>query len=166
MDDEHEHIMEYPAWREAISRLVRERRLEPEIVFDYAELYELFMIERPLPETPLGKAEKLKLQFLAQFKEFQAALLTEYQVALGNVRGIGYRIVPPADQTSWAEENGVGDMRKAIRKLSTRLTNVSLADLTIQDRRANADALARLGMLGGMLKQVREFKVIPPADEE
>jgi hypothetical protein len=167
MDDEDDHLtQQYPAWREAISRLVRDKRLMPDTLFEFAELYELFLIKRPLPSTPLAEAEKLKLQFLAQFVDFEEALLTEHQVALANVRGVGYRIVPPAEQTTWAERHGIAEVRKAVRKLSDRLTNVDFIALGAEDRKANADALARLGMLGGMLKQATEFKLFPTDKEE
>jgi|SRR5580693_1647877 hypothetical protein len=165
MDDDH-LTQQYPAWREAITRLVRDHRLQPDALFEFAELYDLFLIKRPLPTTPLAEAEKLKLQFLAQFVEFEEALLTEHQVALTNVRGVGYRIVPPHEQTAWAERHGIGEVRKAVRKLSDRLTNVDFVALGAEDRKANADALARLGMLGGMLKQATEFKLLPPDKEE
>lgn len=165
MDDEHDPIMEYPAWRAAISQLVRDKRLNPGAVFEFAELYDLFMLKQPQPDTPMREADRAKLLFLGQFAGFEEALLTEHQVALANIRGVGYRIVPPSEQTSWAENQGIGDVRKAVKKLSNRLTNVSFDALTSHERRANADALARLGMLGGMLKQVTEFKLRPPDDE-
>lgn len=169
MDDneDSDHLMQqYPAWREAVSRLVREHRLQSGALFEFPELYELFLIKRPLPTTPLAEAEKLKLQFLAQFVEFEEALLIEHQVALANVRGVGYRIVPPAEQTTWAERHGIAEVRKAVRKLSDRLTNVDFVALGADDRKANADALARLGMLGGMLKQATEFKLFGSTDKE
>jgi hypothetical protein len=161
MDDEHEHVQQYPAWRDAITRLLRDKRLSPDTLFEFSELYELFQIKQPLPSTPLGEAEKLKLQFLAQFVEFEEALLVEHQVALANVRGVGYRIVAPHEQTAWAERHGISEVRKAVRKLSNRLMNVDFVALGAEDRKSNADALARLGMLGGMLKQVTQFKLFP-----
>jgi hypothetical protein len=168
MDDERDdHLtQQYPAWREAVTRLVRDHRLKPDTLFEFAELYELFLIKRPLPTTPLAEAEKAKLQFLAQFVEFEEALLTEHQVALANVRGVGYRIVPPAEQTAWAERHGISEVRKAVRKLSERLTNVDYTAIGADERKANADALARLGMLGGMLKQATEFKLFPKKEDE
>jgi len=110
--------------------------------------------------TPADLA-KLELQYLSQLNGFQTALLEEHQVALANVKGEGYRIVAPHEQTPWAERQGIADVRKAIRKLATRLTNVDFAQLGTEDRKANADALARLGMMGGMVKQIVEFKLTP-----
>lgn len=166
MDDDEHLTQQYPAWRAAVSRVVRECRLKPGTLFEFAELYDLFLIKRPLPTTTLAEAEKLKLQFLGQFVEFEDALLTEHQVALANVRGVGYRIVPPAEQTAWAERQGIAEVRKAVRKLSDRLTNVDFVALGAEERKANADALARLGMLGGMLKQATEFKLFPKKDDD
>jgi hypothetical protein len=151
-----EHLLQqYPAWREAIKAFMDERFAPGDTVsFDW--LYEHFLIARPAGTTALADAQKAELQFLAQYKAFEDALLTEHQIALSNVRGVGYRIVPSAEQTRWAEDSGVTDVKKAIRKLGDRLTNVDLAQLTQDQRRENADALARLAMLSGMVKKTVE----------
>jgi hypothetical protein len=165
MDDERDddQLMEYPAWREAINRLVKAKRLTPGTLFTHRELYEMFMVKYPEREIPIKPTElaKLELQYLAQLKGFETTLLEEHQVALANVKGEGYRIVPPQEQTPWAERQGINEVRKAIRKLANRLTNVDFVQLGTEARKANADALARLGMMGGMIKQVTEFKLSP-----
>lgn len=151
-----EHLLQqYPAWREAIKSFIGERFAQGDTV-SFEWLYEHFLIVRPDGTTPLADAQKAELQFLSQFKAFEDALLTEHQIALSNVRGVGYRIVPAAEQTRWAEESGVSEVKKAIRKLGDRLTNVDLAQLTQDQRRENADALARLAMLSGMVKRTVE----------
>jgi hypothetical protein len=153
-----EHLLQqYPAWREAIKAFMQERFAAGDTVtFDW--LYEHFLIQRPAGSTLLADAQKAELQFLSQFKNFEDALLTEHQIALTNVRGVGYRIVPAAEQTRWAEEEGVGQVKKAIRKLGDRLTNVDLVQITNEQRKENADALARLAMLSGMVKSAVERK--------
>jgi hypothetical protein len=166
MDDEHD-IMQYPAWREAIARLVKDKRLQPGTLFTHRELYDMFMVkypERDVPITP-GELAKLELQYLSQLKGFESALLEEHQIALASVKGEGYRIVLPREQTPWAERQGISEVRKAIRKLGTRLTNVDFLQLGPEDRKANADALARLGMMSGMVKQVSEFKLVASSDD-
>lgn len=169
MDDERDddnEPLEYPPWREAIKRLFKAKRLTPGTVFTHRELYDMFMIKYPERDVPISPAElaKVELQYLSQLKGFETALLEEHQVALANVKGEGYRIVPPHEQTPWAERQGIAEVRKAIRKLTHRLTNVDFTQLGTEDRKANADALARLGMMGGMVKQIVEFKLPPTSD--
>lgn len=151
-----EHLLQqYPAWREAIKAFMQ-ARFAPGDTIDFGWLYDNFLITRPVGTTTLAEAQRAELQFLSQFKAFEDALLTEHQIALSNVRGVGYRIVPPAEQTTWAEGQGVQDVKKAIRKLGDRLTNVDLVQLTAEGRKENADALARLAMLSGMVKRTVE----------
>jgi hypothetical protein len=168
MDHDDDTVMQYPAWREAITRLSKSNRLAPGILFTHRELYEMFIVKYPERDIPITPAElaKLELQYLNQLQGFQTALLQEHQVALANVKGEGYRIVKPSEQTPWAERQGVNEIRKAIRKLAERLTNVDFLALGAEDRKVNADALARLGMLGGMLKQATEFKLFPADKDE
>ena len=156
-------VMQYPAWRQAIKQLVNDKRLTPGALFTHRELHDLFIIKYPERDVAITPADlaKSELQYLSQLNGFQTALLEEHQVALANVKGEGYRIVAPHEQTPWAERQGIADVRKAIRKLATRLTNVDFAQLGTEDRKANADALARLGMMGGMVKQIVEFKLTP-----
>ena len=166
MDDEQDDddgVMQYPAWRQAIKQLVNDKRLTPGALFTHRELHDLFIFKYPERDVAITPADlaKLELQYLSQLNGFQTALLEEHQVALANVKGEGYRIVAPHEQTPWAERQGIADVRKAIRKLATRLTNVDFAQLGTEDRKANADALARLGMMGGMVKQIVEFKLTP-----
>lgn len=152
-------LQQYPAWREAIKAFMQERFAPGDTVsFDW--LYDHFLIKRPGGSTLLADAQKAELQFLSQFKQFEDALLTEHQIALTNVRGVGYRLVPPAEQTRWAEDSGVTEVKKAIRKLGDRLTNVDLVQLTNEQRKENADALARMAMLSGLIKSAVERKSV------
>lgn len=98
-----EHLLQqYPAWREAIKIFMADGFAAGDVV-SFEWLYEHFLIARPIGTTSLADAQKAELQFLSQFKSFEDALLTEHQIALSNVRGVGYRIVPAAEQTRWAD---------------------------------------------------------------
>lgn len=152
-------LQQYPAWREAIKAFM-EGKFAPGDTITFDWLYEKFLIQRPIGTSLLADAQKAELQFLSQFKSFEDALLTEHQIALTNVRGVGYRVVPPGEQTGWAEGQGVGEVKKAVRKLADRLTNIDLTQLTTEQRRENADALARLAMLSGMVKATVEHQSV------
>jgi hypothetical protein len=150
-------VQQYPEWREAIKKFTQQAFASGDVL-TFEWLYGAFGIARPLPTTQLADAQKAELRFLSQYKEFEDALLREHQIALANVRGVGYRLVPPSEQTGWAEQSGVGEIKKAVRKLGDRLTNVDLTRLSVAGRKENADALARLAMLSGMTKHAVEFK--------
>jgi hypothetical protein len=152
-------VQQYPAWREAVKRVISEKYTAGDVL-DFAWLYDAFLIDRPTPETPLADAQKAELRFLGHFKDFEEALLTEHQIALSNVRGVGYRIVAAGEQTGWAEDQGTQEVKKALRKLRDRLTNVDLLQLNAEQRKQNADALARLAMMAGMTKSFAEKKSV------
>ena len=143
----------HPAWRQAIKDFVS-AEFKPGHVLDYDWLYAHFKIPQPSGSSSLNDAEQAQLRFLSAFKNFEETLLTDHQTALQNVRGIGYRIVPPKDQTEWAEKDGFSEIRKAYRKLGDRLSNVAIDQLSAEDRKKNADALARYAMLKAMVKRV------------
>lgn len=165
MSEPSDHLVQqYPAWREAL-RSFAAQKFKPGDVLTFDWLYAAFLIKRPAKDTPLSEAQSAELQFLSQFKSFEDALLTEQQIALANVRGVGYRVVPPAEQTGWAEREGIIEIKRAIRKLGDRLTNVDLVALDGDQRKQNADALARLGMMGGMLRTNTERRSVMKPDD-
>lgn len=143
----------HPIWRQAIQDFI-DAKFSPGDTVTHDWLYEHFRIDRPRPATPLEIAQKAELQFLSSFKAFEECLLEDYQIALASVRGVGYKLVPPKEQTAWAEKDGYGEIRRAYRRLGSRLSNVDMAQLTVDERKQNADAMARFAMLKTMVKQV------------
>lgn len=156
MTDQPDHLTQlHPAWRQAVTTFFL-GEFKPDHVLTFDWLYENFAIERPTLQTPLGAAQKAELAFLGQFKNFEDCLLREHTVALSNVRGVGYRIVAPEQQSAWAERNGIAELRKAARKLGDRLVYVDIKRLSDPQRRENADALARFSMFTGMVENLTE----------
>lgn len=151
MDADDGMMQQHPAWREAVHRF-REQGFRAGDVLAFDWLFDAFGVIRPSPDTPLAEAQRSELEFLSGFKAFEDVLLGEYQIALANVRGVGYRVVPPAEQTAWAEGQGKLELKRALRKMHDRLANVDLGQLDAGQRRENADALARLAQLSGMAK--------------
>jgi hypothetical protein len=148
-----EDVALFPAWREGLRRFMSAGFNAGDSI-EHQWFYDAFGIDMPTPETPCKDAEKAKLQWLGAFETLREHLLTEHQIALASVRGYGYRVVPPGDQTKWAEGEGMDDIKSAARKMGMRLTNVNLSVLDADRRRENADALARLSMLSGMVKRL------------
>jgi hypothetical protein len=162
-DASDEDLQLYPAWREAVEKFLG-AGFEPDKVIQIDWFYAALSIEKPAPEMPLRDAEKLKAAFLGEFERMRSALLVEHNIALDNVWGKGYRIVPSTEQTDWAEREGHTDVKRSLKKLGTRLSFVDLTALSEKQRRDNADALARFSLLTGMVDDVRRRKVIAPSD--
>lgn len=97
--------------------------------------------------TDLESAQRLQFIRLARIEAFKGELLLDHQIYIENVRGEGYRVVPPKDQSSAAEEFTRRTIAQAISKGICVAKNVNREALTDAERRENADAIARLANL-------------------
>ena len=147
MDDDDLEL--YPAWREALKRW-------PSAGFTWGDtvphewFYEAFALPVVVDTMTVKQAEVIRLKFLGQFESFRRALLEEHRMDLANVRGYGYEIVTPAEASRRAFDDGIAEIKKTLRTLARRLTFVPLGQLTDEQRRENADLLARSSTLRRM----------------
>ena len=152
-----EHLLElHPKWREAEKDFL-DGGFGPGDTVSYDWLYEKFGIERPTGTTLLEQAQRAELLFLGNFKSLEGALLKDHQIALKNVRGVGYMVVAPGDQTKWADHEGMTDIKKGIRKMAGRIANVDLTALDSDQRRENADYLAKVAALRAMVRESKKI---------
>jgi hypothetical protein len=149
----------YPVLKEAIKSLEKEGRTYGDTL-SLEWLYKEFGIDMPRPGTPYHEAEKAMFKFLSVFKQFEKEMLENKQMALANIRTKGYRIVPPNEQTKWSEEDGIKTIKKALKLMYIRQTNVAFDLLTSEERKDNADSLARLSMLKVMVDKTSR-KLLP-----
>jgi len=161
-DELDENLELYPSWRQALVNF-RDAGFAFGDILPHTWLYEQFECTALLdPKITWEQAQKLQLKLLGQFTPFREALLDEDQIDLQSKPGVGYELVPPADQSRRAVKDTLKDIQKTMRKGVARATNVNTALLTSEQRREHAENLARLGMLRQLLKPPRE---LPPPDE-
>lgn len=162
MSEDIDNVELYPSWRQALVAF-REGGFTYGDTLPHMWLYEQFECTGLLdPKITWDQAQKLQLKLLGQFTPFRETLLDRDQIDLQSIPGVGYELVPPADQTGRALKDTIKDVNKAIRKGIARATNVNTALLTTEQRREHADNLTRLGFLRQMSKPPRE---LPAADE-
>lgn len=123
-------------------------------VLTYDFLYQAFGIDKPNITTPLERAHKSQWQFLSCIKKLEEFLLEVKLMAIMNIRGEGYQIVHPSEQTRWAEHEGMTEISKAFSKMHKRQINVNHSLLTSEQRKENVDALSRATMLESMLNRI------------
>lgn len=151
-----EELALHPAWREAL-------RDWPNSGFTWGDtiphewFYTAFNLPTVRPMMSVAEAEKIRLKFLTQFEAFRRALLEEYRMDLVSVRGYGYEIVTPAEASRRAYDEEMHEITKAIRNLGRRLTYVSVGQLTDEQRRENADLLARASTLRRIIRPTPEL---------
>ena len=154
MADEPE-IRAYPPWKHALREFLESGFNEGDTV-PYEWFYIAFNLQQPKPDTDTAATvQKIELQFLSNFNELAKALLEDHQICLSNVRSVGYRWVPPPEQTQLACEDGSHELRKALRKAYRRMVNVDHSRLSAEQRRENADAISRLHHLRQETRRAR-----------
>ena len=90
---------------------------------------------------------------LERMDALKTALLYEHQIALQNVRGRGYRVVPPNEQARYAAEEVSRYMSKGLRKANSLLTHTRLNQLDRDERRRHTDTEVRVAALAGMVEK-------------
>ena len=86
---------------------------------------------------------------------FRSVLLEGHQIALQNVRGRGYRVVPPHEQAHYAATEVARHMKKGLDKADSLLTNTRQGELTTDERKRHTDTQVRVAALAGMVSKGR-----------
>lgn len=92
----------------------------------------------------------IQLATLACMDALRDALLHDHLRALQNVRGIGYRLVHPEDQTGYALGKLRSDMAKDMRKCRELLDNIDHTLMSEGAIKRNTDARASIASLALM----------------
>jgi hypothetical protein len=102
---------------------------------------ECFGIEPPRTVAEAYDAQVLYMNLMGAFRK---RLLNDRKMALRSKPGVGQEIVRPSEQTAWAVNEFRGALTLAVEKARDRLKNIELRTLTDEEKRANADAIAKL----------------------
>lgn len=132
-----------PPWKDAVERFI-ECEFEHAKPIPHEWFYAAFGLIMPQHCETVNAAQQSQLRYLANMDGLKSALLEEHNIAIRAIRGVGYEIVPPKDQTSWAMTEARADLRKALRVGSSRLAFVQADALTDEQRKENMDARAKL----------------------
>ena len=129
-------VVRLPEWK-SVAIALAEEDPEPGTVFTHEFLRQSFGINCGDTVESYKAAMFDYLQCIENMKSF---LLVEHQIALRSVRGEGYVLVPPSQQTEYGVDAGVHGVRKALRKMNSIISNVRLDRLTDEQIRKNTDA--------------------------
>lgn len=139
----------YPPWRQAERDLLA-RGLAAGAVIEVEWLHQAFGIRRA--ET-IAQHKKNELLFLQQFDQLRTSLLERHNIMLRAVHGVGYAVIPPERQTDVAMKDRQREIKAAMRKLASEVSHIALDQLTDEQRKANADARARVAGMGAMFRK-------------
>lgn len=142
----------YPIWRDVLRRW-------PEYGFTWGDViphewfFDAFELPKIDPERMTVKqAQTIELKMLGYREAFMQALLTERRMYLVSVPGVGYEIVTPGEQSRRAYDKFNADLKKSSRNLADGLRYVNVGMLSDDQRRENADLLARAGSFARWIK--------------
>ena len=166
MSDENEVYFptEYPRWREVMKLFIAAGFSIGDVV-THEWFYKAFELEKPNYDTPNGVAEKTRMEYLAGFTILRQVLLQDHKLDLKSLPGEGYTIIAPGEQTGEAYGDGIKEMRRALRRMARRIVCIKLEELTDNQRRENAEAMAKLAMLRGMVRKTNRLSG-PQVEEE
>lgn len=145
----------FPPWKEAIKKF-REEQFEPGKIIPTEWFWQVFGEVDPDTEASISPKEygRRKLFFVAQLQLLQDELLEEDEIALVNVYGKGYQIIPPKDQTKFAIERAKRAIGREIRRASKTLEHIKLEQLSAAEKEENLQARSKIAALHGMNRKL------------
>lgn len=148
----------FPAWRQLEKELLANGLTYGSLITD-EKLREAFGTGNP---NSIADVHRLELLHLGQMDALRDSLLVNRRMLLHRTRRIGYIVVPPEQQTRIAMGNRGREMKHALSKLAREISHINTDKLTVEQRRENADAIAKIGALRGMTrKQLNESSDSP-----
>lgn len=100
----------------------------------------------------------VNFQYAAAMNELKRLLGKKKKQHLDNLRGEGYRVILPQDQTDWALAEAKDALRKSLSEANFRLRHLDTDGLTDTARAENADAKARMSKIGGFVRKTLRRK--------
>lgn len=142
-----------PAWLDrAIKMYDKEIRADGDMLsHDWIK----FALDIRAPRT-LADVEESQWVLLTRIDAFRDYLLVDRKVALQNVRGQGYRIVPPAEQARVAVEESMRLVKKGLEKGDKLMTNTRISALTPDEQKRHTDAHLRLCGINDLMRRGRK----------
>ena len=115
-------------------------------------------------EINSAEAAKEPFLILERVESFKNELLTSQHIALQNVRGKGYRIVPASEQARFAAEQAAHYISKGLIKAQTLLDHTRKDNLTTAELKRHTDTEVRMSALAGMIAKGRRdvFEIFDP----
>lgn len=132
-----------PVWRQAALEASQSFAYGDTITHDW--LFEHLEVNRAADKMTLGEFKALSFDLLRKVDSFRDEMLEEHQMYLVNIRGHGYKIVEPPMQTAEAMSKMNREIRKALSRAMSALSNVNQSLISLEDAKSNADAKAKVG---------------------
>lgn len=154
-----------PAWRNAAAELFSGQYGYGDVI-SHEALREALRLPEPKGKLTVTEYESWRLALVAQIDALSDWLLEEKNMCLRNIQGQGYQIVEPSEQTEFAVKQGRKRIRAELRKMGRRLSFIDHAALSQDERRQNADALARLSFMDRQFRQAKRQRFVAAPEQK
>lgn len=105
--------------------------------------------------TTIEDTKAVQWVCLERVDTFRDYLLIERKTAIQNVRGKGYRIVPPAEQAEYAAREAMEHLKKGFARGEKLLQNTRLTELDAEEAKRHTDTHIRLAGLRDIVQRQR-----------
>ena len=139
----------YPAWRQAEADLIASGLGYGSIITEDF-LRSAFGLREP---KTIAEYQQNSLVYLRQITALRESLLEGHKMLLVAESGVGFRVAMPEEQTRLSMHQRTKEVKAAIQKMVREVTNVQTSLLTDEQRKENADALAKMGSLRSMVRK-------------
>lgn len=109
-------------------------------------LLSAFRMVEPLEGTK-QQFQNYAFELMQNMSGFVDAMLFDYKKALSNVRGVGYRVVTPKQQTKMAMDNLKTGIKKEIEKAVDLLCNIEESYLSSEDIKSRDEAQMKVSAM-------------------
>lgn len=118
----------------------------------HSEFLDLLHMQKP----SFGSSEdfdRFNFDYMQAISQISTHMLEAHRLALQNVRGEGYRIVPPEEQIEVSKRQARQEMSRAARKYANRLQFIRYEELSAEEQRRRDDESAKLTQLSQMMRR-------------
>lgn len=136
----------HPEWRHALQQIMS---TDPQAGDVISREWIETLLDLP-PARDFSGYQARQLKWLQRFEKLRDELLTTHQIWLRATEG-GYEVVPPGRQTETAYSDYSRAAFLKLKRMVHVAKHVKLSALSDAERKANADALAKMSMLVGMV---------------
>jgi hypothetical protein len=132
-----------PEWREVCQYIVEHR--DDGVVFTHEWLHNKFGLQFDAPTV--DEYKRTQIDYMDFVSRLSNELLVRHCIMLTSVRGEGYRVAQPEEQTKLAVEQNMVKIKKHLRKMAEQVSFVDMARLTDSQKQENTNARAHIGTM-------------------
>lgn len=130
-------------WKAAVVEL-RDMGLDYGDSLTHDQLYQIIGVPNPATLRDFVQIRQAQMAYLHNMDRIKRVLLEEDHMDMQNVRGEGYTIVKPEDQTAVAIDDMTASIRRVLGQTERRINYIDMSLLTDEQRKENTDARAKL----------------------